>query len=567
MSEEPLACVLRYHQQTKHHLDRHARSLGFLDWATQPDPFRRYDGAPLVSLEQPPLLAEPRYDALFSACGVPPEPLSRTAVSRLFYDSLALSAWKQAGGGPPWSLRINPSSGDLHPTEGYLIAGPLAGLSDQPAIWHYAPYFHALERRLTLSGDRWQDLAAALPADAVLVALSSIYWRESWKYGERAFRYCQHDVGHAIGAICFAAATLGWQTRLIESVSDDALAALLGINRQHGVEAEHPDCLLAVFPGPRGAGGPAPALQLAAPLLEHLARAEFAGEPNRLSADHHPWPILDEISRAVHYVGQSASDPAAAIPAAGGPSFAPGAGRVESPLAEAPQRDWPAQQIIRRRRSAVEMDGRTAIARETFYQLLRRLTPGGGFPFDALPWPPSVALVLFVHRVEDLAGGLYLLVRHPEQEHRLRDALLPEFTWRRPPDCPADLNFWCLAETDCRRAVRVISCQQAIASDGAFSLGMLAEFEPVLRHRGPWFYPRLFWETGLIGQLLYLEAEAAGLRGTGIGCFYDDALHELLGLRGRVWQSLYHFTVGGAIDDPRLKTIPPYAHLNAALGG
>ena len=36
-------------------------------------------------------------------------------------------------------------------------------------------------------------------------------------------------------------------------------------------------------------------------------------------------------------------------------------------------------------------------------------------------------------------------------------------------------------------------------------------------------YRRLFWECGLIGQVLYLEAEAAGVRGTGIGCFYDDA--------------------------------------------
>ena len=90
---------------------------------------------------------------------------------------------------------------------------------------------------------------------------------------------------------------------------------------------------------------------------------------------------------------------------------------------------------------------------------------------------------------------------------------------------------------------------------------MLAEFEPSLREQGPWFYPRLFWETGLIGQLLYLEAEAAGVRGTGIGCFFDDAMHRLLGIADRNWQSLYHFTVGGAVEDTRLKTLHPYFHL------
>ena len=100
-----------------------------------------------------------------------------------------------------------------------------------------------------------------------------------------------------------------------------------------------------------------------------------------------------------------------------------------------------------------------------------------------------------------------------------------------------------------------------IASDGVFAVGMLAEFEPALRQHGAAFYPRLFWETGLIGQTLYLEAEAAGLRGTGIGCFFDDPMHEALGLTSRTWQSLYHFTVGGPVDDPRLQTLPPYAHL------
>ena len=75
---------------------------------------------------------------------------------------------------------------------------------------------------------------------------------------------------------------------------------------------------------------------------------------------------------------------------------------------------------------------------------------------------------------------------------------------------------------------------------------MLARFEPLLAEHGDWMYRRLFWECGLIGQVLYLEAEAAGVRGTGIGCFYDDPVHETLGLSGHAWQSLYHFCVGDA---------------------
>ena len=58
--------------------------------------------------------------------------------------------------------------------------------------------------------------------------------------------------------------------------------------------------------------------------------------------------------------------------------------------------------------------------------------------------------------------------------------------------------------------------------------------------------------------MLYLEAEAAGLRGTGIGCFFDDEVHRVLGLEDKSWQSLYHFTVGGAVDDERLRSAEPY---------
>ena len=97
-----------------------------------------------------------------------------------------------------------------------------------------------------------------------------------------------------------------------------------------------------------------------------------------------------------------------------------------------------------------------------------------------------------------------------------------------------------------------------MAGDGFFSLGMIARFASALREHGEPFYRRLFWECGLIGQVLYLEAEAAGARSTGIGCFYDDAVHEMLGLAGAEWQILYHFSMGMPVDDMRLTTEPGY---------
>ena len=129
---------------------------------------------------------------------------------------------------------------------------------------------------------------------------------------------------------------------------------------------------------------------------------------------------------------------------------------------------------------------------------------------------------------------------------RLKRAMHARFEWSTPPGCPADLPLRLLEAGDARRLATQVSCHQDIAGDGAFSLAMIAEYQEALFTQGAWFYRRLFWETGLIGQVLYLEAEAAGVRATGIGCFFDDPVHGVFGLEDLAFQSLYHFTVGGA---------------------
>ena len=53
-------------------------------------------------------------------------------------------------------------------------------------------------------------------------------------------------------------------------------------------------------------------------------------------------------------------------------------------------------------------------------------------------------------------------------------------------------------------------------------------------------------------------AEAAGIGATGIGCFFDDAVHRVFGFSDLEFQSLYHFTIGGPVEDSRLTTLAPY---------
>ncbi|MES2641138.1 MAG: hypothetical protein V4850_16740 [Myxococcota bacterium] len=538
MSTDALATALGYHQRTRHAPNAYARSLAYLDWDSQPDPFRRYSGAEVVLLDRAPGGADPRYDAVCDAALPAPAALDWESLSRLFFDALALSAWKEAGD-TRWSLRVNPSSGNLHPTGAYLVCGPVPDIDATPGVYHYNPFLHGLERRAALPAETWGRLAADLPHGAVLVGLTSIVWREAWKYGERAFRYCQHDVGHAIAALSLAAGGLGWTVRLLESVPDGTMAELLGTAGTTGPEVEVPECLLVVYP----AQNPFPLPQWRHVRVPTLPTLTWVGTANRLSSDHHEWPVLEAVEVATRKLG-----------APGPTSWAP------PPLRRERLADRPAtlRTIARQRRSAVEMDGRTRMGRDAFLRTLRRLLPGAP-PFDPLPWAPAVHLGLFVHRVEGIAPGLYTFVRDPAALPALRAALAPRFRWEEvEPGVP----LYLLDPTDVRGLAGHVSCGQAIAGDGAFAVAMLADVPGALAEHGAWFYRRLHWEAGAIGHALYLEAESDELRGTGIGCFFDDATRQAFGIAAPSgWTPIYHFTVGGPVDDERLRTLDPYSHL------
>jgi SagB-type dehydrogenase family enzyme len=575
-SSDPIDCIIHYHIQTKHHFNRYARALGYLDWANQPDPFRRFEGAQLIPLpllkpDEAPL--SPAYDAIYQKADAVCQPVNLQTVSRLFEFALALSAWKKTGESE-WALRSNPSSGNLHPTEGYLILPQVDGLNLKPGLYHYAPKEHGLECRAEFPVEQVARLLAPFPPGAFLFGLTSIHWREAWKYGERAFRYCNHDVGHAIGSARIAAATLGWNMALLDGMEQNTIALLLGTNRTEDfadVEQEHPDCLAVVW-SPENVKREASIVKrsdeemplfLDPAMVKELAVGPWHGKANRLSREHGVhWDIIDEAAEAswkaeadkltisLPMSSASASDTLHASRATNDTGLNAG-------------------QIIRQRRSAVSFDGKTSITTTTFFRMMQRVVSRPDLPqldrpmpWDVWPYDPAIHLMLFVHRVEGLTPGLYFLARDPRKLSPIQQCMNPELTWAPAPGCPENLPLYWLLEGDARKLAAQVSCHQDIAGDSAFSLGMLAEFEGRLRERGAWWYPRLFWEAGLLGQVLYLEAEAAGVRATGIGCFFDDPVHEIMGIKERSFQSLYHFTVGGPVEDSRLMTLGAYHHLN-----
>ena len=146
------------------------------------------------------------------------------------------------------------------------------------------PSMARLEVRAEFERGMWDALWLVAPADIFLVGLTSIHWREAWKYGQRAYRYCQHDVGHAIGAIVIAAAGLGWQTQVLDDLGTEELALLMGTGNDDA-ESEEPDVLMAVGPHAEEAMG------LQEDQIQALRFLTWQGTANQLSPSHLDWGV------------------------------------------------------------------------------------------------------------------------------------------------------------------------------------------------------------------------------------------------------------------------------------
>jgi len=492
------SAAYEYHDRTKHHPHRYAPSLGYMDWATQPDPFRTYPECARIGLAHDN--TTPPFHLLFAAGMLPRAPLSLESLSGLLRYSLGLAAIKRHGGSE-WALRCNASSGNLHPSECYVVSPPLEGVSEKCTLSHYASRDHALEIIHTYD--------APVIEGGFLILLSSAMWREMWKYGERSWRYCQLDAGHAYASIKTAATMLGWECSIVPSDTAD-LARRFGLDqleRFHPQERESPDLLIRIAQPRHSLPYPPP-----------LARA------NRLSPSHHRWDAVWEIDEAAF-----------------GPYPQP---EPLNRVRRCPAPSKSAGEVILKRRSAQAMDG-SSVTETQFRQIL----DASFFCTEA----PDVDFIVFVHRVEGIESGLYAYVRDPGRLPQLRDAMDPDFDWLE-----AGEGLYRLNRGDYRGAAQYLSCNQTIARDGAFSFGMLCRFDAVLAESGVPGYKNLYHQCGMIGQMLYLEATSLGLSATGIGCFLDDEFHTLLGLSGTPYQSLYHFTVGRAIVDTRIATLMPY---------
>lgn len=571
-----------YHNATKHTVQRLYSSGHRLDWASQPNPFLHYDGAELIDLPRQFQVSTTDYFATVASQAENAKSRGRKNenenvaacsdfaefLSNLLFSGMAISAWKQVvGTDSKWALRSNASSGNLHPTDTHVL---VRQDTDQikAGAYHYRVDEHRLEKRLSLDlvTPLVERLGINFEAPPLVLCLSSIFFREAWKYRDRAFRYCQHDMGHALASLTLSAASFGWDSRVVCLFPDDEVTDFLGLRATDEkplalmLLAPKPDNLFPLHENPlslwkeMSSGNstfPSTHTKLVSP-------GESSGEGCSLSSRIIDYPSMQRVYDATKYTFETLIETRHRLEkfynsneerqAPGQIVAADEVLNITTRIAlpdnfDSDRVHQSVHKTIRKRRSAVDMDGETGMPKADFELILRSSTLGFPADFQGVDdvnrseWRASsnwnlIHLYLYIHRVQSVEPGLYYFDRSISQ-------LVP------------------LLLKDQRDVAKATSCFQDIACDGAFSVSMVTDFSTGYELYGDRCYRLAHYEAGYIGQHFYLSACALGHDATGIGCFLDDDINKYLVLDSGK-EVIYNFTFGKAVHDPRLTTLPSY---------
>src|SRR5256885_4635748 len=227
MDNHDLAEIWAYHDGTKHSVESVYRSGHRLEWAIMPRPFKVYPDLEPIPLPKDftsstrPALAALADRATAAGDG---RPLGRPALARLLYFSAGVLRRKTYAGGEIY-FRAAACTGALYHIDLYLISGPLPDL--EAGVYHFGPHDFAL-RRLRAGDHRAAVVAAtagepAMAAAPVIVACTSTFWRNAWKYQARTYPPCFWDDGTLLPNPPPAAPPLHLPATLVLRLVDHAL--------------------------------------------------------------------------------------------------------------------------------------------------------------------------------------------------------------------------------------------------------------------------------------------------------------------------------------------------------
>jgi SagB-type dehydrogenase family enzyme len=471
-SNRDINVALAYHEATKHSYTSLRSDAHFLDWSNRPLPYKIYPGAGTLALPRDLSLSQTSMlSALRRRSDSAQKSVDLETVTRLLFCADGLT--RQANvGGEDYHFRAAASAGALYPVEIYLVAGEVEGMDR--GLYHFLPAdlkLHGLRR-----GDWRRYLASCTGSTSLRRAravfiMTSIFWRSTWKYRARAYRYCFWDTGTMLANLLAAANADALDIEIITAFSDGPIEELLEVDG----DREGIACLVAL--------GQAHADSEESPMLssmklesiplsakevvyEDLVRLHRASRLSTLEE-------VSELARVEFEAKKLENSPAAITLNALDDDAATGLGET----------------ILRR--GSTRVFAQKPIAAEELATIMAtsKLDANGKFARLAETY-------LIVNAVEGVAPGAYYYRRECGTLELLKAG-----------DFRAEAGYLCL--------------EQPLGADCSALIIYMADLKRILHQLGNRGYRDAHLEAGLIGGRAYLAAYSLGRGATGL-TFYDD---------------------------------------------
>ena len=459
----------RLHESTKHGTPptnpEELVSYRRLDPTNLPRPFKQYvEDLPEIELPRNVVGSSLRAVEVLSGRKGERVDLDLSLLSTLLFLSAGVTRVMDV---PGRRLHFRPamSAGNLHPVELYVIAGDQSVDGLEAGVYHFSPRRFSL--RMLRSGD-YRDVVST--SSQLVLVLTGIPWRTTWKYAERGWRHLYWDAGTLLANTLALADAHGLDHQVLVGFDDSLVSELVGIDR---VE-EMPLALAAL--GEIELPGQAPSLARIS-----LEVAPIASGPVRL-------PLLEEAQRR----SELDNNEVETWRAAGRRAAAAAPTDVEPPE----DTEGPVEEVILRRGSTRKMVRETVSNEALEWPMIASCRP---VVIDATGDGTLLSQYVNVHAVSDMEPGAY---RHRTSGWEMvrRAETLRELSARL-----------CLG--------------QAIGGDSAYTVFHCAELDPIFDALGSRGYRLAQLEAGVISGRLALCAFALGLGATGL-TFIDDAVSD-----------------------------------------
>jgi SagB-type dehydrogenase family enzyme len=478
----------KYHELTKHSYQSIRADRHYLDWSNQPASFKIYPSLNPIPL--PRSLVQTLAPALevVGASGVEWEGEHKPDLARLasiLYYSAGVTRHKTYPGGELY-FRAAACAGALYPTEVYVVCGELDGLA--AGVYHFSPGDFAL--RALREGDFRSVLARATANEdqvtnaTVTLVFTSISWRSTWKYRDRAYRYHFWDNGMIAANALAMAAAHELPAELVMGFVEADVNRLLGIDGQQELalsllalgnsEDELPDC----------------------PSIEDVPEINFEVIP--ISVAPVDYPSIREMQAASALMSADevrewrSAKIVSTIRAVEGEEF-PLTLRADSNRSDA------IEDVIQRRGSTRRF-ARKPMPFADVSTIIDRATRGFNADFSSGDGRGLNDIYAIVNRVEGLAPGAYF--------YRVNERALE-----------------LLKSGEFSEKAAYLTLGQDLGGDACVTFFFMSDLKSVLEGFGNRGYRAAQMEAGIVGGKMYLGSYTLKRGATGL-TFYDDDVTE-----------------------------------------